>query len=198
MTKLLQVQRGLVASKIAVPSLGGTINVLTKGFDDKKSMLAWVEGGSNNHRKYLLMLSSGQLNGDWAVTAYGSRRTQDGWVDKAFDDAWTYFGTVSKRIGKHSLSLTGLGSPQTHGQRPFPLYSVSTYFYAKAQELGVLESKLYKNGDRGFQYTIPIGELSTATRSMAVVIRLIRVRARLMSSPTSTTSPRVASTTCGR
>ena len=162
-TKSLQVQRGLSASKIAVPSVGGTINVLTKGFDDKKSVLARVEGGSNNYRKYSLMLSSGQLKGDWAVTAYGSRRTQDGWVDKAFDDAWTYFGTVSKRIGKHSLSLTGLGSPQTHGQRPFPLYSVSTYSYAKARELGVPESKLDKNGDRGFQYNPYWGTLNRYT-----------------------------------
>ena len=70
-------QRGLVAPKIAVASLGGTINVLTKGFDDKKSVLARVKGGSNNYRKYSLLLSSGQLKGDWAVTAYGSRRTQD-------------------------------------------------------------------------------------------------------------------------
>ena len=77
-TKLLQVQCGLSASKITVPSVPGTINVLTKGFNDRKLVLARVEGGSNNYQKYWLMLSSGQLKGDWAVTAYGSRRTQDG------------------------------------------------------------------------------------------------------------------------
>ncbi|MBF9236642.1 TonB-dependent receptor [Hymenobacter sp. BT683] len=147
-TKSLQVQRGLSASKIAVPSVGGTINVLTKGFDDKKSALARVETGSNNYQKYSLMLSSGQLKGDWAVTVYGSRRTSDGWVDKAFDDAWTYFGTVSKRAGKHNLSLTGLGSPQSHGQRSFAS-QVALISDEKAREIGV---KPVANGNRGFQY----------------------------------------------
>ncbi|WP_051718868.1 TonB-dependent receptor [Hymenobacter sp. IS2118] len=147
-TKSLQVQRGLSASKIAVPSVGGTINVLTKGFDDKKSVLARVETGSNNYQKYSLMLSSGQLKGGWAVTAYGSRRTSDGWVDKAFDDAWTYFGTVSKRAGRHNLSLTGLGSPQKHGQRSFPT-QVALVSDEKAREIGV---KPVANGNRGFQY----------------------------------------------
>ena len=45
-TKSLQVQRGLSASKIAVPAVGGTINVLTKGFDDKRSVLGRLETGS--------------------------------------------------------------------------------------------------------------------------------------------------------
>lgn len=150
-TKSLQVQRGLSASKIAVPSVGGTINVLTKGFDDKKSVLARVETGSNNYQKYSLMLSSGQLKGDWAVTVYGSRRTSDGWVQKAFDDAWTYFATVSKRAGRHTLSLTGLGSPQSHGQRSFPA-AVGLYSYEKALEIGVPASRLPANGNRGFDY----------------------------------------------
>jgi len=147
-TKQLQVQRGLSAAKIAVPSVGGTINVLTKGFDDKKSALARVETGSNNYQKYSLMLSSGQLKGDWAFTVYGSRRTSDGWVDKTFDDAWTYFGNISKRLGKHSLSLTGLGSPQRHGQRSFPI-TVGLFSDEKARELGV---KPLPGGNRGFQY----------------------------------------------
>ena len=148
-TKSLQVQRGLSASKIAVPSVGGTINVLTKGADAKKAVLARVETGSNNYQKYSLMLSSGELKGDWSFTVYGSRRTSDGWVDKTFDDAWTYFGTVSKRAGHHTLSLTGLGSPQSHGQRPFPLYEVYKYSYEKAREIG---AQIKPDGDKGFQY----------------------------------------------
>ncbi|MDQ2771010.1 MAG: TonB-dependent receptor [Bacteroidota bacterium] len=150
-TKSLQVQRGLSASKIAVPSVGGTINVLTKGADAKKAVLARVETGSNNYQKYSLMLSSGELKGDWSFTVYGSRRTSDGWVDKTFDDAWTYFGTVSKRAGRHNLSLTGMGSPQTHGQRSFPI-TVGLISYEKARELGVPESRLPAYGDKGFKY----------------------------------------------
>ena len=159
-TKSLQVQRGLSASKITVPSVGGTINVLTKGFDDKRSVLARVETGSNNYQKYSLMLSSGELKGGWAVTAYGARRTQDGWVDKTFDDAWTYFGTVSKRMGKHTLSLTGMGSPQSHGQRiPFG-ERIGTYSNEKARELGATP---VIGGDKGFKYNAGWGYLDRYT-----------------------------------
>ncbi|WP_210517883.1 TonB-dependent receptor [Hymenobacter terricola] len=159
-TKSLQVQRGLSASKIAVPSVGGTINVLTKGSDARKGALARVETGSNNYRKYSLMLSTGQLKGDWAVTVYGSRRTQDGWVDKAFDDAWTYFGTVSKRLGRHNLSLTGLGSPQSHGQRgAFPDF-VGVYSNEKAREIG---TTVRADGDKGFAYNPYWGYLDRYT-----------------------------------
>ena len=158
-TKNLQVQRGLSASKIAVPSVGGTINVLTKGFDDKRSVLARIETGSNNYFKSSLMLSSGTLKGDWAVTVYGSRRRQDGWVDQAFDDAWTYFGNVSKRLGKHRLSLTGMGSPQSHGQRTFASL-IGVYSNDKARELGAAAQR---NGDRGFAYNPNWGYLNRYT-----------------------------------
>ena len=35
-TSNIQVQRGLGASKIAIPSVGGTMNLLTKGIDSRK------------------------------------------------------------------------------------------------------------------------------------------------------------------
>ena len=158
-TKSLQVQRGLSASKIAVPAVGGTINILTKGFDDKRSALARVETGSNNYRKYSLMLSSGTVKGDWAFTAYGSRRTSDGWVSHAYDDAWTYFGNISKRLGHHNLSLTGMGSPQSHGQR-FTYNNLGIYSNAKARELGAAP---VPGGDRGFDYNTDWGTLNRYT-----------------------------------
>ncbi|RSK36147.1 TonB-dependent receptor [Hymenobacter metallilatus] len=158
-TKSLQVQRGLSASKISVPSVGGTINVLTRGFDDKKAALARIETGSNNYQKYSLMLSSGAVKGDWAFTFYGSRRTSDGWVDKAFDDAWTYFGNISKKVGNHRLSLTGLGSPQSHGQRSFA-QQVGLFSTEKAQEIGATP---LVNGNKGFQFNPYWGPLNRYT-----------------------------------
>ena len=154
-TKSLQVQRGLSASKIAVPSVGGTINVLTKGFDDKRSVLARLETGSNNYRKASLLLSSGMLKNDWAFTFFGSRRTSDGWVEQAYDDAWTYFGNISKRVGSHRLSLTGMGSPQRHGQRAFQR-PVGLYSDEKAREIGVDPTA---NGNYGFDYNAYWGRL---------------------------------------
>jgi iron complex outermembrane recepter protein len=146
-TKNLQVQRGLTASKLAVPSVGGTINVLTKGFEAKRGGRLRQEVGYNGYRKTSLMLSTGQMKGDWAVTVFGSRRTGNGWVDALYDDAWTYFGTVSKKFGKHQISLTGLGSPQKHGQRSFA-QNIGTFSKEKAQQYGDTAKRI----DRGFRF----------------------------------------------
>ncbi len=146
-TRSLQVQRGLTASKLAVPSVGGTINVLTKGFEAKRGGRARAEGGFGNSRKFSLLLNSGQMKGDWAVSVFGSRRTGDGWADGLYDDAWTYFGSVSKRFGKHQISLTGLGSPQKHGQRSFAS-PIATYSRDKAIELGANPGTIVERGYR--------------------------------------------------
>jgi iron complex outermembrane receptor protein len=148
-TSNMQVQRGLSASKLSQPSVGGTLNVITKGFDAKKGGRFRQEIGTAGYRKTSLMLSSGELKGGWGVTVYGSRRVANGWVDQAFDDAWTYFGTISKRMGNHKISLTGLGSPQTHGQRSTASL-VSMYSHEKANEIG--SSVVPGSIERGFAY----------------------------------------------
>ncbi len=158
-TKSLQVQRGLTASKLAVPSVGGTINVLTKGFDAKKGGRARLEGGYNGYRKASILLNSGQLPGGWAVTAFGSRRQGNGWANGLYDDAWTYFGTVSKRFGKHQISLTGLGSPQRHGQRAFA-QRIATFSTKKAIELGADPGT---TPERGYRYNANWGTLKRYT-----------------------------------
>ncbi|MBC7447872.1 MAG: TonB-dependent receptor [Hymenobacteraceae bacterium] len=158
-TRSLQVQRGLTASKLAVPSVGGTINVLTKGFDAKRGGRVRLEGGFGNSRKVSVLLNSGQLKGNWAVTAFGSRRTGNGWADGLYDDAWTYFGTVSKRIGKHQISLTGLGSPQRHGQRAFA-QRIATFSTKKATELGADPGTI---PERGYRYNANWGTLNRYT-----------------------------------
>ncbi|MDX5345829.1 MAG: TonB-dependent receptor [Hymenobacteraceae bacterium] len=147
-TQSMQVQRGLSASKLAVPSVGGTINIITKGFDAKRGGRVRQEVGSNGFLKTSLMLSSGQLKGDWAVTVYGSRRKGDGWVDGTFDDAWSYFATVSKKVGNHKFALTGVGSPQEHGQRSFAL-KISDFSREKAFEFGADTANAE---DRGFNF----------------------------------------------
>lgn len=156
-TKNLQVQRGLTASKLALPSVGGLINVQTRGFEARRGGRVRQEIGFNDfdsalpgdlgYFKTSLMLSSGQMKGDWAVTFYGSRRRNNGWVDALYDDAWTYFGTVSKRVGRHQFSLTALGSPQEHGQRSFAS-QIDVYSRKKAQQAGAIAD----DNERGFRY----------------------------------------------
>ena len=51
------------------------------------------------------------------LTALVARRTSDGYAEGLWLDEYTYFISLGGVFGKHSLELTGVGSPQEHGQR---------------------------------------------------------------------------------
>jgi len=118
-TKTTQVQRGLGASKLAIPSVGGTINILTKGIDSKRSVRFRQEIGNDAYVRTTLGVSSGKLKNDWAFSFAGSYKERDGWVGGTFSKGWFYYGRIDKYIGNHLVTLQGFGAPQSHGQRPF-------------------------------------------------------------------------------
>jgi len=111
----IQIQRGLGATLLAVPSVGGTVNIISKATDREKGGWASTSIGNDLYRKYAVNLSTGNMNG-WAITASGSRTTGNGYVDGNFIDAYSWFGSVTRDWDNHSLVLTGFGSPQRHGQ----------------------------------------------------------------------------------
>ncbi len=125
-TRSIQVQRGLGASKIAIPSVGGTINILTKGIDQKRSLIIKQEAANNAYLRTTIGFTSGKLKGGWGLTLGGSYKKGDGWVDQTWTKGWFYFAKLEKRMGKHLLSLSGFGAPQEHGQRAYKLH-IGTY-----------------------------------------------------------------------
>jgi len=114
----MQVQRGLGASRLVVPSVGGTINIITKGLESKLGGYVKQEIGNNGALKTSVGFTSGVLPGGWGITLAGTRKVGDGWVDMTWVDAWSYFAKIQKSFGeKHLLSLSVNGAPQAHGQR---------------------------------------------------------------------------------
>jgi outer membrane cobalamin receptor len=120
-TQKMQVQRGLGASKLAIPSVGGTLNILSKGIDQKGYTRIKQETGSNGFLRTSVGYNTGRLKGDWGVTFAGSYKRGDGWVDQTWTKGWFYYLKVEKKLGNHMLSLSGFGAPQSHGQRSFKI-----------------------------------------------------------------------------
>lgn len=113
----MQVQRGLGASKLAINSVGGTLNIITKATDTEKGGSLLQSVTDYGRYKTMLSLSSGVMENGWAVSAVGSRTLGNAYVDATFIDAWSYFLTAAKDFGAHRLVFTAIGAPQTHGQR---------------------------------------------------------------------------------
>ena len=126
--KTMQVQRGLGASKLAINSVGGTMNIITKTTDATKGGSFEISGTDYGKRKAMLSLSSGRLKNGWAFSFVGSRTEGQSYVDGTYIDAYSYFGSIAKEIGdNHLLQLTIIGAPQEHGQRDNSQYSAQSY-----------------------------------------------------------------------
>lgn len=156
-TKTMQVQRGLGASKLAVPSVGGTINILTKGIDAKRQTRFKQEIGNNGQLRSTIGFTSGRLDNGWGISAAGSYKQGDGWANGNFTKGYFYYLRIDKQLGNHLISVSGFGAPQQHGQR-FYNAPIATYDTTYAKELGVLSSEFPGTGlDRGLRYNQHVG-----------------------------------------
>jgi len=120
-TRSIQVQRGLGASKLALPSVGGTINIMTSGIDQKKSgsvAEAFTNEGMVNTS---FAFNSGKLKHGFGFTLVGTHQAGNGWVDNTWSDSYFFYGKVDKIIGKHVISASVYGAPQNHDQRSYNL-----------------------------------------------------------------------------
>ena len=118
-TSVMQTQRGLGASKVSAPSVGGTINIVTKGIDAKRGGFAMYSLGNDGANKISFSVSTGLTKHGWAITVLGTKSWGNGYIQGTGYSGYTYFANISKRINdKHQLSLTGFGAPQWHWQRP--------------------------------------------------------------------------------
>lgn len=117
-TSSMQTQRGLGSSIISVPSVGGTINVITRSLDSKKGGTAYYGMGNDGLNQYGFSVSTGLMKNGWSVTLLGSHKWGDGYVQGTPFSSYTYFVNVAKRINAdHQISFTAFGAPQVHDQR---------------------------------------------------------------------------------
>jgi len=129
-TQQIQVQRGLGASKVALNSIGGTINIITKTTDVEPGGSLKYSITDYGNQKATLMLTSGRLKNNMAVTFLGSRFTGPGYADATYVDGWAYYLSISKEFNKdHMLVFTALGNPEKHGQRNSRLSKAETDQY---------------------------------------------------------------------
>lgn len=114
----IQLQRGLSASKLAIASVGGAINIITNAAEMDKGGKFSVDIGNDGYQKYGLMLSTGLGKSGWAFSIQGTHTRGNGYVDGTKFKAYSYFVSLAKKINKsHTLVFTGLGAPQWHHQR---------------------------------------------------------------------------------
>ncbi|VBB43727.1 conserved hypothetical protein [uncultured Paludibacter sp.] len=117
-TRSMQVQRGLGASKVAAPSVGGSINIVTKSTDAKKGGSFSYSTGNDGYNKFSFNVSTGLSPTGWAMTFLGAKTWGNGYIQGTEFEGYSYFLNISKIINdNHQLSFTAFGAPQWHNQR---------------------------------------------------------------------------------
>jgi iron complex outermembrane recepter protein len=167
-TRSIQIQRGLGASKLALPSVGGTMNILTKGLESKRQYNVKHEVDNEGKFRTSLGYTSGKLKNGWGVTLASSFKKGNGFVDQTWTEAFFYYAKVDKRMGNHLLSISAMGAPQQHGQRAYK-NALATYDSTYAVGLGVdTFPKIINRGLRYNQYwgTYENYKLGAATDSL--------------------------------
>ncbi|WP_366511934.1 carboxypeptidase-like regulatory domain-containing protein, partial [Maribacter sp.] len=143
-TSSMQVQRGLGASKVAVPSIGGTVNIITKTTDAEQGGNFYTGIANDGYLKYGMTYSTGLSEKGFAATVSASKISGDGYVDGTEFNGFNYFINLSQQINySHRISFSAFGAQQEHGQR---------YNRSKISELLSTESGPKKfNKDWGYK-----------------------------------------------
>lgn len=140
-TRDIQVQRGLGRSKLALPSVGGTMNIVTKGIENNRQLS--IEQGIDINGKLTTNVgyTSGRLKNGWAITAAGAYKKGNSWVEQTNVTAFFLYLKIDKVWGKHLTSLTGFGAPQTHVERSYKR-GIADYDTNYAKSLGITSEEI--------------------------------------------------------
>ena len=114
----MQVQRGLGSSRLAISSVGGTINIVTKSSQRKEGGFVNAMTGNDDYRKFVATYSTGKMKNGLSASILMSSTGGDGYVDGTKFEGQNYFLAFGYEINKkHNLEFTFTGAPQWHHQR---------------------------------------------------------------------------------
>ncbi|MFH6767587.1 TonB-dependent receptor [Gaetbulibacter aquiaggeris] len=115
----IQIQRGIGASRLAVPSVGGTVSIFTKAAERKQGGSVSQVIGNDAYTKTTASYSTGQNEKGWSSSFLLSKWSGDGYVNFTKGSGWTYFAAVgyAPEGSKHEFNFSFLGAGQWHHQR---------------------------------------------------------------------------------
>jgi hypothetical protein len=115
----VQVQRGLGSSKLAISSVGGTMNIVMKTTERDKGGFVRFLGANDSYFKGTAAYDSGMNDSGWAFSVLVDYwQAHRKWSKGTFGAGQNYFFSVGyKPNDSHSLNFLVTGAPQMHGQK---------------------------------------------------------------------------------
>ena len=113
----VQIQRGLGSSKLAISSVGGTVNFVTKATDMNQGGFAYSTIANDNYIKTSAGYNTGISEKGWGLSVMLSHWQGDGYNEGNFGEGQTYFISAGFRPNdQHNFNFLITGAPQFHDQ----------------------------------------------------------------------------------
>jgi hypothetical protein len=113
----VQIQRGLGSSKLAISSVGATINIVTKATDMTANGRVSAMFGNDSYMKYVASYSTGLGENGWGASILLSHWQGKGYNNGNNGQGQTYFLSFGyKPSEKHQFNFSMTGAPQWHYQ----------------------------------------------------------------------------------
>ncbi len=113
----IQIQRGLGASKLAISSVGGTVNFVTNTTNKKEGGFLYAGIANDDYVKTTLAYNTGRNEKGWGSSFMFSHWQGDGYNEGNFGEGQTYFISVGyKPNDTHNFNFLITGAPQYHDQ----------------------------------------------------------------------------------
>ncbi len=126
-TTAIQVQRGLGSSKLAISSVGGTINVLTKSTEKERGGTVAFGGGNDGYLKTTVSYNTGKSESGFAASILLGRTAGDGYIQGTKFEGYNYFIGLGYEASENSnFQFVLTGAPQVHNQRTSSFFNVAT------------------------------------------------------------------------
>lgn len=117
-TSAMQVQRGLGASKLAIASVGGTINIVSRAADKKQQGIVMVGVANNDYHKSVFSYNTGKNKKGWSASFLMGRTAGAMYADGTDFEGYNYYLALGYQPNKkHDFQITFTGAPQWHQQR---------------------------------------------------------------------------------
>ena len=171
----VQMQRGLGSSKLAISSVGGTVNFVTKSTDKRESGFGYFGTANDNYYKATVAYNTGRSQNGWGTSVMFSHWQGDGYNEGTKGQGQNYFISIGYTPSeKHNFNFLITGAPQWHDQNfTKAIDDYQTYGLKYNNNWGTYQGK-YMSERRNF-YHKPVANLNwdfniNATSSLSTVL----------------------------
>ncbi|MBR9975053.1 MAG: TonB-dependent receptor, partial [Bacteroidetes bacterium] len=114
-TEEIQVQRGAGSAFYGPPAIGGSINIVTGDFSNRRGVTVSAGAGSYNTQRYAVAAGSGLVDDTYTFYARLSQLRTDGYRDHSYTEASSYYFAATRYDESFTTRINVYGGPLEDG-----------------------------------------------------------------------------------